>query len=105
MTTATAALTRAEAAYAHLASFQRGDAVHVAGGWYPLRGVVTTAQQHDHSDINRAYLIVTGGGREVGVTVGWLLSGKRTITSVADAEAGNVRYFDAAGYTAQNPEG
>jgi hypothetical protein len=61
-------LTRAEAAYAHLASFQRGDKVHVGGRTTPpLSGVVTTPQQHDYADINRAHLIVTSDDGTVGV--------------------------------------
>jgi len=106
MTTTTGTkLMRAEAAYAHLASFQLGDKVHVGGRAmrYPL-GTVTTPQQHDFSDINRAYLIVTGCGVETRVTVGSLMAGHHTITSRADAKAGNVRYFDAAGYATQNGE-
>ena len=105
MTTATATLTRAEDAYAHLASLQRGDTVDVGGRSFFQPGTVTTPQQHDHSDINRAYLIVTGCGVETRVTVGSLLAGQHTITSLDDAKAGNVRYFDAAGYATQNPEG
>lgn len=108
-------LTRAEDAYAHLASFQRGDKADVGGRHYFLPGTVTTAQQHDHSDINRAYLVVTGtatvpdgngGWRpetiDVKVTVGALLAGKHTITSHAERGTGRVRYFDAAGYAMQN---
>ncbi len=105
MTTTTATLTRAEDAYAHLASFQRGDQVDVGGRSFFQPGTVTTPQQHDHSDINRAYLVVTGCGVETRVTVGSLLSGKHTITSLDDAKAGRTRYFDPAGYAMQNPEG
>ena len=64
--------------------------------------VVMTPQQHDHADINRAYLIVAGCGVETRITVGLLLAGQFTITSDADAKAGNVRYFDRAGYATQN---
>jgi hypothetical protein len=109
-------LTREEAAYAHLASFQRGDVVDVGGRAFFLPGTVTTAQQ-DASRITSAYVMVTGtatgpdgngGWRpepvDVKVTVVSLLSGKHTITSRDDAKAGNVRYFDPAGYAAQNPE-
>ena len=74
-------LTRAEEAYALLASFQRGDVVDVAGRSFFQPGTVTTAQQHDHADINRAYLIATVNGAEIRVTVGSLLSGWHTITA------------------------
>jgi len=79
-------LTRAEEAYAHLASFKRGDKVDVAGRTTPpLGGVVTTPQQHDWSDINRAYLYVTSddGTVDVKITVGLLLAGHYTITRKA----------------------
>lgn len=51
-----------------------------------LTGTVTTAQQHDWSDINRAYLIVTSDDGTVGVkvTVGLLLAGHYTITRKAE---------------------
>lgn len=101
-TTTDTKLTRAEDAYAHLASFQRGDTVDVGGRSFFQPGTVTTVQQHDWSDINRACLIVTGCGVETKVTVGALLSGRYTITSLADAKAGNTRYFDEAGYAMQN---
>jgi hypothetical protein len=86
MTTTDIKLTRAEAAYAHLADFRRGDNVDVGGRTAPpLSGVVTTPQQHDYSDINRAYLIVTSDDGTVGVkiTVGLLLAGHYTITPKA----------------------
>ena len=76
-------LTRAEEAYAHLASFKRGDQVNVAGRSFSQPGTVTTTQQHDHADINRAYLIATVSGAEIRVTVGTLLSGWHTITAQA----------------------
>jgi hypothetical protein len=117
MTTATTELTRAEAAYAHLASFKRGDKVDVGGRRFFLPGTVTTPQQDAHR-ITSAYLVVTGdstvpdgsGGWRteptmVTVTVASLLSGRHTITTLDDAKAGNVRYFDPAGYAGQNPEG
>ena len=105
MTTATATLTRAEAAYAHLASFRRGDTVDVGGRSFFQPGTVTIPQRHDHADINRAYLIVEGCGVQTRVTMATLLSGRHTVTSLDDAKAGNVRYFDPAGYATQNPEG
>lgn len=103
MTTATAALTRAEDAYAHLASFQRGDLVNVQGRQIGYPAVVMTPQQHDWSDINRAYLVVSNEGTEVRISAGSLLAGQHAIT--LRSEAASVRYFDAARYTAQNPEG
>lgn len=100
--TATAAdtkLTRAEAAYAHLASFQRGERVIVTGRAYAYEGTVTTTQRHDFADINRVYLTVSNGRTEIQVTVGQLLAG-RAITSRADVEAGRIHHFDAARYVA-----
>lgn len=78
-------LTRAEDAYAHLASFQRGDTVEVTGkAWVlPVDGTatVTLTQQHDFSHILRSYLIVTDEcGAGFRVTVSNLLSGRFTIT-------------------------
>jgi len=109
--TAEATLTREEAAYAHLASFQRGDVVDVGGRAFFLPGIVTTAQQ-DARRITSAYLVVTGTRHdgdesrtvEVKVTVASLMTGRHTITRLDDAKAGNIRYFDPAGYAAQNPE-
>jgi len=80
MTTATAQLTRAEDAYAHLASFQRGDLVNIQGRTIAFPAVVITPQQHDWSDINSAYLIVSNEGTTVRVSVGSLLAGRHTIT-------------------------
>lgn len=101
-TTTDTKLTRAEDAYAHLASFQLGDKVDVGGRSWFQPGTVTLPQQHDHADINRAYLIVAGCGVETRITVGLLLAGQFTITSEAERGAGNVRYFDRAGYAMQN---
>ena len=80
--TEAAQLTRAEAAYAHLASFRRDDRVDVGCryGAFHRPGSVTTPQQHDHADINRAYLVASIDGAEVRITVGSLLSGRHTIT-------------------------
>jgi hypothetical protein len=122
-TTTDTKLTRAEAAYAHLASFQRGDTVDVGGRGFFLRGTVAVPQKRDFGDfpgavgLNGAYVIVTGdatvpGGTgnwrtepiDVKVTVASLLSGKHTIASVADAKAGRTPYFDAATWAMQNPE-
>lgn len=97
MTTVT--LTRAEDAYTHLASFQSGDIVDVGGRSYFQPG--TVVERHDHADITRAYLVVVGCGVKTRVTVASLLAGKYTITSRADAKAGNDRYFDPAGYAMQ----
>lgn len=99
MTTATATLTRAEDAYAHLAGFRRGDLVNVQGRQIAYPAVVMTPQQHDWSDINRACLVVSNEGTEVRITVGTLLAGQHAITH--RAEPGNVRYFDRARYVAQ----
>jgi len=118
-TTTDLKLTRAEAAYVHLASFQRGQQVIVSGRRFSFEGTVTTAQQHDWSDINRAYLVVTGdetipdgsGGwrtqpTDVTVTVGLMLSGRAlTVASRDDAAAGRWSYFDAAAWAMRNPEG
>jgi hypothetical protein len=71
-------LTRAEEAYAQLAAFQHGDKVEVDGRAAPrFSGTVTTVQQHDHSDINRVFLVVTSddGTFSAKVTVGLLLAG------------------------------
>lgn len=112
MTTTDTKLTRAEAAYAHLASFQRGDTVDVGGRSFFMPGTVTIPIAKPMQDVpvlEDAYVIVSGtaatNGARQAVRAGDLLSGDRTITSRADAKAGNVRYFDAAGYAQQNPEG
>jgi hypothetical protein len=95
----TATPIRAESAYAHLASFRRGDLVDVGGRAFFLPGTVTA------TCIENGWLTVTGDNDWIRVTVADLLSGKHTITLLADAKAGNVRYFDAADYAIQNPEG
>ena len=100
MTTTDTKLTRAEAAYAHLASFQLGDSVEVQGREISFPAVVMTPQQHDHADINRSHLIVSSNGTEVRITVGLLLAGQYAIT-LASERAG-VRYFDTARYWVQN---
>ena len=116
-TEAPATLTRAEAAYAHLATFQRGDRVVVTGRGYALEGTVTRPQQ-DARRISRAYLIVTGTGNypdgrggwvkttvECVITVSRMLSGRcLTLATLADAAAGNWQHFDAATWAMQNPE-
>ena len=96
-------LTRAEAAYAHRASFKRGDVVDVGGKSFFQPGRVIYPQQPGRN-MDEAYLMVEGCGIHTHVTVKSLLSGKHTITSRADAKAGNVRYFDEAGYATQNLE-
>jgi hypothetical protein len=78
--TCTDSLTRAEGAYAHLASFQRGDLVDVEGRQVRYPAVVMTPQQHDWADINRTYLIVSNHGTEIRITVGSLLAGHHAIT-------------------------
>ncbi len=100
MTTVTAQLTRPEAAYAHLASFQRGDQVDVGGRAFFQPGRVIYPQQPARST-EEAYLMVEGCGIQTHVTV----TGEFTITSRTDAAAGEVRYFDTVGYAMQNPEG
>ena len=99
----TTKLTRVEDAYAHLASFQRGDTVNIAGLAFGQYGTVTLPQQDDHTgDLTRAWLVVTGDGVETAVTVASLLSGEFTITARSGAGAGAVRYFDVAGWAMQN---
>ena len=100
MTTTDTSLSRAEAAYAHLASFQHGDTVEIQGREISFPAVVMTPQQHDHADINRSHLIVSSNGTEVRITVGLLLAGQYAIT-LASERAG-VRYFDTARYWVQN---
>ena len=102
MTTTDTKLTRAEDAYAHLASFMLGDKVDVGGRSWFQPGTVTDAQQDNGEDIRHAYLVVAGCGVTTKITVGALLAGQFTITSEADARDGKVRYFDAVGYAAQN---
>lgn len=111
------ALSRTEAAYAHLASFAKGDRVVVSGRGYDLEGTVTR-QQQEARNIRRAYLIVTGTGtlpdgdggwRQVPVqcviTVGKMLAGRCfTLASVADAAAGNWSYFDSATWAMHHPD-
>lgn len=90
MTTATAAdtsLTRAEDAYLHLASFQRGDLVDVNG----QPGTVTTAQQHYTSRLERAFLVVDGCGTRTRVSVASLLAGIHVITSRSRQTTAQVR--------------
>jgi hypothetical protein len=102
MTTTDTKLTRAEDAYAHLASFQRGDTVDIEARGICYPAVVMVPQQHDYADINRTHLIVSSNGTTIWITIGLLLAGQYRIT--LRTEAGNVRYFDRAGYAAQNPE-
>ena len=80
--TDTAQLTRAEEAYAHLASFKHRDLVTVGGRCeLPFTAGVITPQKHDHADINRAYLVVASNGKAARITVASLLSGRYTITA------------------------
>ena len=110
MTTETAQtvkLTRAEAAYAHLASFQRGDLVDVGGRRFFLPGTITTTQRPG-ATLEDAYVVVTGTAstnrtRQT-VRVSDLMAGDRTIASLDDAKAGRTQYFDAATWAMQNPE-
>lgn len=96
-------LTRPEAAYAHLAAFRYGNRVDVTGPGLHETGTVTTPQRcipGRADDLTRAYLIVDTARTALPVTVADLLAGHRTITSLADAKAGNIRYFDAVTYQA-----
>lgn len=101
----TANLTRTEAAYLHLASFKHGDRVVVGGPAFCQIGKVTLTDCHDgrypepgdnSAGLEEAYLHVDGDGTTTTVTVDSLLSGDRTVTTLADAAAGNSRYFDTA---------
>ena len=112
----TARLTRAEAAYAHLAGFQAGDLVDLAGPRFYPPGVITVPQrigEPSHA-LDDTYVIVDDDPAEFGVSrldlrrvvrVKHLLSGQYTITLQAERATGNVRYFDPAGYAAQNQKG
>lgn len=101
--TATAQLTRAEDAYAHLASFQRGDAVDVAGEEFFMPGVITGPQRNDGDDLTAAYVTIGGDGAQTRISVASLLDGM-TVTLQNEVARGNVRYFDQAGYAAQHGE-
>ena len=105
MTTATATLTRIEAAYLHLASFERGDLVDIEGRQVRYQAVVMVPQQGappaTHAGMRYARLTASSNGTEVEISVGALLDGQNTITRRGDS----VRYFDLAGYEMQNPEG
>jgi hypothetical protein len=117
MMPAPAQLTREEAAYAHLASFARGQRVIVAGRGFCHDGTVTTAQQ-DGGDIKRAFVVVSrhprnalaaGDGRpdtaEVRVTVASMLSGPcLTVISEADAATRNWPYFAPASLATRSGE-
>jgi hypothetical protein len=76
-TAAPATLTRAEAAYAHLASFQRGNRVIVDGR--EARVVYPQQDPEGPRGIEAAYLMVTGYGTETHVTVRSLLDGTHAI--------------------------
>jgi hypothetical protein len=96
-------LARAEAAYAHLASFKAGEKVMVTGQGFAVEGTVTTPRQDGGRDILGAYLIVTGAGMNTTITVASMVSGRRfAIAAKRDARAGRWRYFDEAGFAAQN---
>jgi hypothetical protein len=107
MTTTTATkLTRAEAAYAHLASFKRGDAVDVIkkpGSYWDeacLIGIVERAQA-DGDGIERAFLIVEGPELHRRISVRDLLSGEWSITT----REGSAPRFDTATWAMQNGQG
>jgi hypothetical protein len=99
--TATGGLTRAEDAYAHLASFAKGDVVDLSGDGFFQPGTVV-APQEMAGGIEDAFLFVRGCGAVTAVRVADLLEGTFTITLQNEAARGNVRYFDPAGYAAQN---
>jgi hypothetical protein len=101
-TAETTRLTRAEDAYAHLASFQRGQRVTVSGPRFYQEGIVTFPLREDGPQIEHTFLLVEGDGVLTSIMPLLLTAGRYTITSLADAKAGNVRYFDEAGYAAQN---
>jgi len=109
-----AELTRAEAAYAQLATFRAGEHVIVSGRRFAHVGTVTTAQQ-DGDRIEEAFLIVTGlagfespGGPRplsVTVTVADMLDGPcLTVVAETDAGTGQWPYFDAATWAMRNQE-
>ena len=96
----TPALTRAEAAYAHLASFKAGDFVDVAGEEFFMPGHIDTPQQCDGDDITAAYVMVRDYSGLTKVTVASLLDGM-TVDLQNEVARGNTRYFGEAGYAAQ----
>jgi hypothetical protein len=84
MTTTDTELMPAEAAYAHLAQFAKGDRVIVGGRTYPAEsGVVTGPQVHDYSSMTRSFVTVTVGDgsdeRACVITVASHLCGHRTV--------------------------
>ena len=97
-------LTRAEAAYAHLAGFQAGDVVDVAGDGFFQPGTITVAQQDGGDGITSAYVEVGGCGTTTRVTVADLLDGL-TVDLQNEVARGNVRYFGEAGYAMQDAHG
>lgn len=75
-------LTPAEAAYALLASFQRGDQVDVTGPGFTRSGTVTTPQRLTAGDgdwTHLAYLVVATSEGDLPVSVADLLHRNRTI--------------------------
>ena len=93
--------TPAEAAYAHLASFQRGEQVSVIGHRIFVPGTITVPQQ-DADTLEDACVVVTGTSatnrNRQTVRVSDLLSGDRTITRWTET----VQYFDAATWAMRN---
>lgn len=80
--TITAQLTRAEDAYAHLASFQRGDLVDVAADRWHASATVTEAQR-DGWNLEAAYLVIDGPQISRAITVRDLTHSRITITARA----------------------
>lgn len=105
-----ASLTRAEAAYDHLASFKLGDRVAVKTPQRVQYGNVTGSSGTWVAP-DDAYLTVTWhpsaarDGGAVRVTVDTLLTGEHCIAAEADAAAGNWPCFDANAWAIRNQEG
>jgi hypothetical protein len=113
MTTATAKLTREEAAYAYLASFAKDEHVIIGGRGRSCDEAVITYPQtfpsHRETPAD-AYLVATvtgigGNGGNATISVQNLLSGRFHIEHDGDHRwNGEQTWFDADGYAAQNPE-
>jgi hypothetical protein len=114
-----AELTREEAAYAHLASFARGQDVIVSGHGFMGQGVVTVPQREmPHAGFHGAYLVVDAdvtigtwphGTRQahigITVTVARLLNEGVIIATPDDARDRRATCFDAATWALQNTKG
>ena len=110
MTTTDTKLTRAEAAYAHLASFAKGERVVIGGHTLHSSEAVIKHPQtfpDNSAAIEGAYLVaaVSGIGGEGGwaeISVADLLAGQHVEHDGEHQWNGNLTCFDAAGYAAQN---